>query len=89
LTVTSAVGNATVANWIIGTTAISSTSGTNIYIDNGGAFSGSAANRDVGAASVVMTAAPNNDWAGAATDVAAAAGGAACPKTLALMGVGC
>lgn len=86
--ITSAVGNAVVGVLDTNLVNITSTSGTNVYIDNGGGASSAAAMRDVGAATVTLTAAPNNTWLMAGCDVVAAGGAAAVSNKRTVMGAG-
>jgi hypothetical protein len=79
--ITSAIGNMTVASWVqAGADSFTSTSATQIYVDNGGAVFDGGANRAAGAATVTMTATfsdSSNTWDVVACDILAAAGGAA------------
>lgn len=87
--VTSASGNAVVGTWTTDQAAISTASGTSVYIDNAsGGFSSAAANYDIGAASVALTLTPNNAWVGSGVDVVAAASSSAKSSTLMMTGVG-
>lgn len=86
--ITSATGNAVVGVLDTNLANITATSGTNVYIDNGGGASSAAAMRDTGAATVTLTGSPNNTWVMAGTDVVAASGAAAATPMRNLMGVG-
>lgn len=90
IAVTSASGNMTAASWAqTGGDSFTSTSATQIFVDNGGSAMDTGANRAAGAASVTMTAAfsdSNNNWAVIAADIVAAS---ACKPSRTLLGVGC
>lgn len=100
VTITSAVGDAVIAGHVVGSsfTAVNNTGFTmtsGAGWDNTPANTSIAANRAAGASpNVAMTATFSGgvsvDWASAGTDILAfTGGGATCPMTRSLMGVGC
>lgn len=73
-TVTSAVGNATMACHASALNAITAVNNTSSFINNTPANMSTAGNRAAGAASVTLTASvPSTTWTSAGTDIAAAA----------------